>query len=100
MPNKSPIHWLNRDPTSPSRRLFMIRYRLFALLTIVGVTVPALHAAKFDEMDYGRFISHTFNNTEGKNTMEGKGCAVNKGIAIKLGKDEGALLFDTDLCRF
>jgi len=50
-------------------------------------------------MDYGRFLSATFLNPEGKSTLDRKGCAADKGIAIKLGNNEGALLFDTDLCR-
>jgi hypothetical protein len=55
---------------------------------------------KWDEMDYGRFISHTFNNAQGKTALDLKGCAANKGIAIKLGQgNEAAMLFDTDLLR-
>lgn len=68
-----------------------------ALLTVT--TLPAL-AGKWDDMDYGRFLSATFTNTEGKTTLDGKGCATNKGIAVKLGSDaRGAMLFDTDLLR-
>jgi hypothetical protein len=64
-------------------------------------TALSLRAApKWEEMDYGRFLSATYNNTEGKTTFDGKGCATNKGIAIKLGKGtEATALFDTDLCR-
>jgi hypothetical protein len=56
-------------------------------------------AKKYEEMDYGRFLSASWDNTEGKNTLKGGGSCANKGIAIKLGADEGAMLFDTDLCR-
>jgi len=56
-------------------------------------------AAKWDEMDYGRFLSATYLNAEGKSTLDGKGSAADKGVAVRLGNNEGALLFDTDLCR-
>ena len=51
-------------------------------------------------MDYGRFLSASWDNVQGKNTLNGQGCTANKGIAIKLGNNEGAMLFDTDLCRW
>jgi hypothetical protein len=51
-------------------------------------------------MDYGRFLSATFHNAQGKSTFDQKGSAANKGIAIKLGKDgDGAMVFDTELLR-
>jgi hypothetical protein len=50
-------------------------------------------------MDYGRFISASFENSDGQTTLNGGGCAANKGIAIQLGEGEAAMLFDTDLCR-
>lgn len=59
-------------------------------------------APRFEEMDYGRFLSHTFNDAGGKSTLQNQaGCATDKGIAIKLGSggDTGAMLFDTDLLR-
>lgn len=61
----------------------------------------ALLAQKpYEVMDYGRFFSATFHNTQGKPTFDQKGCAANKGIAIKLGKDgTGGMIFDTELMR-
>ncbi|HEX5176665.1 MAG TPA: DUF6797 domain-containing protein, partial [Chthoniobacteraceae bacterium] len=73
-----------------------------AIVTLLFMAAPLIAGAapKWEEMDYGRFLSATFNNAEGKTTFERKGCATNKGIAIKLGKNEEATaLFDTDLCR-
>lgn len=74
-----------------------------ALCSFALVTCTALSAhgvGKFEEMDYGRFLSATYNNSEGKSTLNGKGCATNKGIAIKLGQNNAAtVLFDTELCR-
>ena len=68
-----------------------------ALLSLA--TLPAL-AGKWDDMDYGRFLSATFTNAEGKTTLEGKGCATNKGVAVKLGADaHAAMLFDTECVR-
>lgn len=77
--------------------------RYYALLSFAVVTCTALSvrgAGKFEEMDYGRFLSATYNNSEGKSTLNGKGCATNKGIAIKLGQNDAAtVLFDTESCR-
>ena len=68
-----------------------------ALLSVS--TFPAL-AGKSDDMDYGRFLSATFLNAEGKSTLDGKGCAANKGVAVKLGADaHAAMLFDTECVR-
>lgn len=82
--------------------------------TIVPATAIVLAstaiAAKFDEMDYGRFLSATYYTQEVKgadgktikpqSTLEAKyGSATDKGIAVKLGNNEGGMIFDTDLCR-
>jgi len=70
----------------------------FTLLLAGAFSVGA--APKWEEMDYGRFLSATFNNFQGKTTFDRKGCATNKGIAIKLGNGtEATALFDTELCR-
>ncbi len=54
----------------------------------------------FELMDYGRFMSASYNNAEGKNAFSGSGCVTSKGIAIKLGPGtEATMLFDTDLLR-
>jgi len=73
----------------------------YALSAAVGLAATSAFAAQwYDEMDYGRFLTATYNNSEGKPTFDKKGCAANKGIAIKLGKDnDGAMVFDTDLLR-
>src|SRR4030095_7185078 len=86
-----------------------MRTRLLVASLAAICTIPAF-AAKYDEMDYGRFLTASYltqdRKTEdgkaekGKTTLETKvGCATNKGIAVKLGKNEGGMLFDTDLCR-
>jgi hypothetical protein len=54
---------------------------------------------RWEVMDYGHFLSASFDNARGENTLTGKGCAANKAIAVELGKDEGALLFDTETLR-
>ena len=72
---------------------------LFVPTLLAIASLPAL-AGKWDDMDYGRFLSATFSNAEGKTTLDGKGCATNKGIAVKLGVDaRGAMLFDTECVR-
>ena len=51
-------------------------------------------------MDYGRFLSASFLNPEGKSTLDGKGSAANKGMAVKLGaEDKGGMFFDTECVR-
>ena len=72
-----------------------------ALLSVSATSVFAANT-KYESMDYGRFLSTSVNNTEGKDTIRGsgKGCATDKGIAIQLGqKDAGTVVFDTDLLR-
>ena len=75
-----------------------------SLPLVAAALLPiALHAEekpkKWEAMDYGRFLSATYQNAQGKSTLNGKGCAANKGIAVKLGQSEGALLFDTETVR-
>lgn len=73
----------------------------FAIAAFAGVTVTSGFAAKnYEEMDYGRFLTASWDNTKGQNTLKGQGCTANKGVAIQLGDKEGAMLFDTDLCRW
>ena len=71
-----------------------------AAAAFAGLSLTAAAAPKFEEMDYGRFITASFDNTKGQNTLKGNGCTVNKGMAIQLGDKEGCMLFDTDLCRW
>lgn len=71
-----------------------------AAAAFAGLSLTAVAAPKFEEMDYGRFITTSFDNTKGQNTLKGSGCTVNKGMAIQLGEKEGCMLFDTDLCRW
>ena len=71
-----------------------------AAAAFAGLSLTAVAAPKFEEMDYGRFITTSFDNTKGQNTLKGNGCTVNKGMAIQLGAKEGCMLFDTDLCRW
>ena len=72
---------------------------LFVPALLAVASLPA-RAGKWDDMDYGRFLSATYLNAEGKSTLDGKGCATNKGIAVKLGSDaRAAMLFDTECVR-
>ncbi len=76
------------------------QFCLVSSILSVTASVATAGSDKYRDMDYGRFLSGTFNNTEGKNSLQGTGCATEKGIAIKLGGDkEGSMLFDTDLLR-
>ncbi len=78
----------------------MITTRL-TLAALAGLSLAAIAGSpQGGLMDYGRFLSASWDNMQGKNTLNGQGCTANKGIAIKLGNNEGAMLFDTDLCRW
>ncbi len=70
-----------------------------AVLSALGATSLLTAAPRYEEMDYGRFYSASFNNAEGKPAFDKKGCAASKGIVVKVGNTDGALLFDTDLLR-
>ena len=112
LPNRPFSKGIRAQKTAARLRLsyhYMIRTRLLSASLILGSLLPA-SAAKYDEMDYGRFLSATYLTQEhkgpdgktekAKSTLETKvGCATNKGIAVKLGNNEGGMLFDTDLCR-
>jgi len=81
---------------------------------LVLSALPLYGAASWwEQMDYGRFLSASFNSQatkgadgktiQGKSTLEGAkaGSATNKGIAVKLGKEgDAAFLFDTDVTSF
>ncbi len=71
-----------------------------AALALAGFTITANAQKRHEQMDYGRFLTASWDNTKGQNTLKGDGCTANKGVAIKLGNNEGAMLFDTDLCRW
>ena len=78
----------------------MIKHTGFVAAALAGLSFSAIAAPKWEEMDYGRFLTASFDNTKGENTLKGKGLTTNKGIAIQLGDKEGGALFDTDLCRW
>lgn len=80
----------------------MILKSLLPVTALAGLslTTSAFAQKNYEKMDYGRFLTASWDNTKGENTLKGKGCTVNKGVAIQLGAKEGAMLFDTDLCRW
>ena len=55
--------------------------------------------SKWEAMDYGRFLSASIDNTQGKNPFEQKGCAANKAVLVNLGDRQGGFAFDTDTLR-
>lgn len=70
--------------------------RLAALLLC-----PALLLAqpRHEAMDYGPFLSATYENARGQTTLNGLGSVANKGIAVRHGKREACSLFDTETVR-
>lgn len=82
------------------KSLHQITAGVLAVLVADSAHAQDKKPKQWEAMDYGRFLSGSYNNPEGKNTLEAKGSATNKGIAIKVGKDSDAtMLFDTDLLR-
>jgi len=55
--------------------------------------------SKWEAMDYGRFLSASIDNTQGKSPFEQKGCAANKAVLVNLGNREAGYAFDTDTLR-
>jgi len=80
-----------------------MKLHLPLILTTLMLPAFALRAQdkpkKWEEMNYGRFLSATFHNAKGQSTVNGKGSAANKGIVVNLGDSEGGLLFDTETLR-
>ena len=56
-------------------------------------------AEKYESMDYGRFLTASIDNTEGKSPFDQKGCAANKAILVNLGDREAGYAFDTETLR-
>jgi len=54
---------------------------------------------KWEAMDYGRFLSASIDNTQGKSPFDQKGCAANKAVLVNLGNREAGFAFDTDTLR-
>ena len=86
----------------------LTRTSLSLALALAAVTGFAQDAAKkpdakplskWEAMDYGRFLSTSIDNTQGKNPFEQKGCAANKAIMVNLGNREAGYAFDTDTLR-
>jgi hypothetical protein len=81
----------------------------FSLPLILTIGASAFGAPQ-DDMDYGRFLTASYTTQEVKGadgkahkaqtTLETRiGSATDKGIAVQLGKKDGGMIFDTDLCR-
>ena len=54
---------------------------------------------KWEAMDYGRFLSASIDNTQGKSPFDQKGCAANKAVLVNLGNREAGYAFDTETLR-
>ena len=78
--------------------------RTSLLLALVAGTVFAADEAKkplpkWEAMDYGRFLSASIDNTQGKSPFEQKGCAANKAVLVNLGNKDAGYAFDTETLR-
>ena len=54
---------------------------------------------KWEAMDYGRFLSASIDNAQGKSPFEQKGCAANKAVLVNLGNRDAGYAFDTETLR-
>ncbi len=76
-----------------------------ALAAVTGLAQDATKkpdakpASKWEAMDYGRFLSASIDNTQGKSPFEQKGCAANKAVLVNLGNREAGYAFDTETLR-
>ncbi len=74
-----------------------------AALRIFICTLSALSLSAedkiYEKMDYGPFLSASFENARGQTTLNGKGSVANKGIAVRHGAREACSLFDTETVR-
>ena len=76
-----------------------------ALATMTGLAQDAVKKpdakplSKWEAMDYGRFLSASIDNTQGKSPFDQKGCAANKAVLVNLGNREAGYAFDTDTLR-
>ena len=88
----------------------MKRFCAFAFLTF-AIAAPPTNAAPFDEMDYGPFLSHTFQLPNGNTTLRGiavpfdapiEGEAITPGAKGKPAFDPAkcGVIFDTELLRY
>lgn len=84
----------------PFSAMLSLNYRAGLVALALAAALPAFAAKPYEAMDYGRFLSATFNSAQGQNTLTNAPGSANKGIAIRLGKEGSAtMLFDTDLLR-
>lgn len=85
--------------------------RTFAALIALCSTVPTLTAAPYDEMDYGPFVSHTFQLPNGNTTLRGIAVPFNAPIEgdkvtldpkgkIVFDPAKCGVIFDTELLRY
>ncbi|MEN9537071.1 MAG: hypothetical protein RLZZ178_1068, partial [Verrucomicrobiota bacterium] len=86
----------------------LTRTSLSLALALAALTGLAQDAAKkpeakalpkWEAMDYGRFLSASIDNTQGKSPFDQKGCAANKAVLVNLGNREAGFAFDTDTLR-
>ena len=87
---------------SLTRTSFLLLLGSFALLGAENPNKTAkipTPAEKYEGMDYGRFLTASIDNTEGKSPFEQKGCAANKAILVNLGDREAGYAFDTETLR-
>ena len=76
-----------------------------ALATLAGQAQDAAKKAdakplpKWEAMDYGRFLSASIDNTQGKSPFDQKGCAANKAVLVNLGNRDAGYAFDTETLR-
>ncbi|MFN7339764.1 MAG: DUF6797 domain-containing protein [Opitutia bacterium] len=71
----------------------------FRLALLLLAPAMLLAQPRHEAMDYGPFLSSSFENARGQSTLNGKGSVSNKGVAVRHGKREACSLFDTETLR-
>jgi hypothetical protein len=69
------------------------------LLGLTALASAQQNLPKHEAMDYGRFLSASIDNAQGKNPFEQKGGAANKAVVVNLGDRAGGYAFDTETLR-
>ncbi|HWE97388.1 MAG TPA: DUF6797 domain-containing protein [Tepidisphaeraceae bacterium] len=76
------------------------RLGLLAAMVLVGADLPSASAAnRWEEMDYGPFITSSVTMHPPRDPETVKGVTV-KGVTVRINNGREAVCFDTNLCRY
>jgi hypothetical protein len=99
LPRPDSISYHMKSLTRTSLSLALALAAVTGLAQDATKKTDAKPLSKWEAMDYGRFLSTSIDNTQGKSPFEQKGCAANKAVMVNLGNREAGFAFDTDTLR-